>query len=288
MAEALAAGASARAAMHGQGSRCAHAHPGRRCHDSPVNGVYVKEREPARPGSIPERLQMFVREVRFYEEVAPHVGIRVPACYRAEVADDGSTRLELEDLSEWSLGATPEAGGATLQVLHETWQGKAVQQWPWLPRAEVSDLVEQLFAARWPAVRERADLALAARDLGDRLLGRVAEAGRLAGTAGPATLVHGDPSAVNMRTSPTGEVALLDWEDVDLGPGVCDLAWHLLAGVEAGHWDEAIAAYGSAAGLERALPAACVQALLSLSGEPEGSTHAHRWVAAVAEAAARI
>jgi hypothetical protein len=65
--------------------------------------VHQKRREPPDPGSIPDVLDMFRCEVRFYQEIAPVVGVRVPACYRAEATEDG-TLLELEDLSSWHPG----------------------------------------------------------------------------------------------------------------------------------------------------------------------------------------
>ena len=51
---------------------------------------------------------MFESEVRFYREIAPVVGVRVPACYQAEENEDG-TLLVLEDLSDWTPGAEPAA-----------------------------------------------------------------------------------------------------------------------------------------------------------------------------------
>jgi hypothetical protein len=56
--------------------------------------TFTKRRAAATPGSIPDVLQMFPREVRFYREVAPDVGVRTPACYHAE-EHDGATHLEL-------------------------------------------------------------------------------------------------------------------------------------------------------------------------------------------------
>jgi hypothetical protein len=251
-------------------------------------GAYVKQRGRAAPGSIPERLESFSREVRFYQEVAAHVGVRVPACQLAEVGPDGGTRLELEDLSAWSPGAEPEAAAATLRGLHDSWQGSAVERWPWLPRPYADDLVDELFSAAWPSLRERRDLSREARELGDRLVGRVAEVERDAAAAGPTTLTHGDASTANMRTSPSGVVALLDWEDYGAGPGVADLAWHLVSSVEPRRWDAAIDAYGASGGLEQALPAAVVQALLSLSDDPDGDPAARRWVSGATEAARRL
>jgi hypothetical protein len=77
--------------------------------DGPYHGAvlgYVKRRGVPPPGSIPEALGMFRAEVRFYQEIAPVVGVRVPLCHRAEAGDDG-TLLVLEDLSSWRLGAEP-------------------------------------------------------------------------------------------------------------------------------------------------------------------------------------
>ncbi len=62
--------------------------------------TFIKRREPAPPGSIPDRLQMFARELTFYSEIAPAVGVTVPTMLRAEDRG-GSTVLELEDLSHW-------------------------------------------------------------------------------------------------------------------------------------------------------------------------------------------
>ena len=113
----------------------------------------------------------------------------------------------------------------------------------------------------------RGDLPPAVASFGARMAepGQVTAAEAAIAAAGPLTLVHGDAQARNMRTSPDGEVALLDWEDVSAAPGVLDLAWLLTASVDPGRWDEAIAAYGPAGGLERVLPAVLVQGLFMMA-----------------------
>jgi hypothetical protein len=72
---------------------------------------FVKRREPALPGSIPDVLGMFHAEVRFYREIAPVAGVRVPFCYRSG-DDDRGTLLELEDLSAWWSSYSPGPGPA--------------------------------------------------------------------------------------------------------------------------------------------------------------------------------
>lgn len=275
--------------MGEEARRAGHRHRHRLRQTAPVSTCFVKRRDPATPGSIPDVLQMFTREVRFYREVAPIVGVRVPDCFHAKESDNGSTYLELEDLSDWQAGADPLAGAKALRDLHLRWQGRAKRSWPWLPRPDVSVLVEQLFDEEWARTRQRRDLTSPARELGDKLLGRAAEAERNVGTLGPETLVHGDASSSNMRTSATGVVALLDWEDFGLGPGISDLAWFLISSVSPEHWNSSIEAYGgSDNSLDRVLPAAAVQALLTLGGEDEGSQSAADWIDRVTEAARRL
>jgi fructosamine-3-kinase len=89
---------------------------------------------------------MFRAEVRFYREIAPVAGVRVPACHQASETGDG-TVLVLEDLSAWSEGADPVAAADVLAGLHARWKGQAAVRWPWLRRAgAAADLIEDLFA----------------------------------------------------------------------------------------------------------------------------------------------
>ena len=89
---------------------------------------HVKRRPPATPGSIPAVLEMFESEVRFYREIAPVVGVRVPACYQAEHTAEG-TGSAIEPLAyEWpsdegtKLAATAEAlTGGTLASVHSSY-----------------------------------------------------------------------------------------------------------------------------------------------------------------------
>jgi hypothetical protein len=215
---------------------------------------YVKHRKPPAPGSITAALDSFRAEVRFYREIAPVLGVRVPRCYQTEDKSDGTT-LVLEDLSAWRPGADPVAAARLLSGMHRRWAGRAPELWPWLrPVGAAADLVEELFDRVWPELASRPDLTAGVRWLGARLAGRVAESEHDIGHLGPLTLVHGDASLRNMRTGPGGEVVLLDWEDVSAAPGVLDLAWLLLSSVQPARWDAVIAAYGAADPLSVVLP----------------------------------
>ena len=174
-----------------------------------------------------------------------------------------------------------------LRDLHTRWQGAALERWPWLPRPDVSDLVEAMYDQTWTSARSRPELTDAVRDLGDSLVGRAVEMERRADASGPVTFTHGDASALNMRTSPDGEVALLDWEDYGTGSGIVDLAWHLVSSVDPADWEIALATYGDTSGLADALPSVAIQALLSFAFE-QGHDNARAWVAGLEEVARRL
>lgn len=138
-------------------------------------------------------------------------------------------------------------------------------------------MVARLYDDTWPRLAARTDLSAEVRDLGERLQGQVVAVEQQLVDAGPLTLIHGDASAQNIRTSTDGAVALLDWEDVSAAPGVLDLAWFLVSSVEPTRWAEALDAYGPAAGLRVAMPSTVVQGLLSMADWPEGSPEALGW-----------
>ncbi|MFC9694285.1 phosphotransferase family protein [Kribbella sp. NPDC056951] len=236
-------------------------------------GNYVKRRLPAEPGSIAAELRMAESEVRFYREIAPEIGVRVPRCYRAEVNDEGSL-LELEDLSDWREGAEPVAAAGLLRSMHERWADRADVRWPWLrPIGAGDELVARLYDDTWPKLAARS-LSGPVREFGERLVGKVQQVEARVLNAGPLTLVHGDASTQNLRTAPDGEIALLDWEDVSAAPGVVDLTWHLVSSVEPVRWAEALDAYGPVEGLSAVLPSAMVQGFLSMADWPEESAEA--------------
>lgn len=249
--------------------------------------IYVKRREPPVPGSIPAALDSFRKEVRFYQLIAPVVGVRVPLCYRAEATDHG-TVLELEDLSAWQPGADPVEAAQLLSAMHRRWRGEAMRRWPWLNADGLADhLVAELFDDTWPLLAARDELTGPVRAVGERLVGNVATAERAVSSMAGRTMVHGDASMLNMRTAPGGEIALLDWEDVVYAPGPVDLAWMLVSSVHPDRWDEVISAYGPG-DLHAVLPSLIVQGLLSLSDTAPGSAEATEWVRRLEAAARRV
>lgn len=248
---------------------------------------FVKRRKWAAAGSIPAVLGMFGSEVRFYREIAPVVGVRVPACIEA-TQDETGALLRLEDLSAWPAGADPVAVAAELRQLHDRWEGTALALWPWLRLpGTAADLIGAAYDRAWQKLTTRQDLDARVRALGQALVGKVEAAERAEGTAGPLTLCHGDTSMANVATGPSGEVAFLDWEDVRWAARVTDLAWLLVSSVQPEAWDDVISVYGDA-GLEAVLPSVAAQGLFALIDCPEGSVEAHRWMDRLSEASRRL
>ena len=243
----------------------------------------------AEPGSIAALLGMFERELRFYREVAPKVGVRVPACYQAEETESGY-RLVLEDLSTWREGADPVRVAALLADLHRRWEHRAEDQWPWLKRSTgAAEAIGRLYDGVWASLRERPDITSAVSDAGGRYVGRVAQLERDEVAFGRLTIIHGDVSSRNIRSSARGEVVLVDWEDVRLAGGAIDLTWYLVSSVEPPLWDAVLDAYGpDEAEIECALPHALTQAILTFSNYEPGSPPAMAWIERLEEAARRL
>ena len=154
-----------------------------------------------------------------------------------------------------------------------------MRRWPWLRRPSLGDeLIGNLFDRTWPQVAARTDLTPEVHALGEALVGQVEAAELAEGTAGPPTLCHGDASLRNVFSSPSGEIAFVDWEDVRYGAGVTDLAWLLVSSVTPTEWEDVIDAYGPAPRLDDVLPAAAAQGLLSLAHLADGSPDAASWV----------
>src|SRR5439155_24326361 len=119
-----------------------------------------------------------------------------------------------------------------LRGLHERWKDRAIELWPWLRGPGMAaGLIGSLYDRTWPHMSKRSDLTPAVRVLGDWLVGKVETAELAEGTAGPLTLCHGDTASNNLATSPDGEIAFLDWEDVRCAAGATDLAWFLVSSV---------------------------------------------------------
>lgn len=185
----------------------------------------------------------YVREVRFYQQLAPTALIRTPRCFFADVEEQtGAFVLMMEDLAPAEQGDQLE--GVTLEQarlvvveaakLHAShWQDEAIEDLGWVSgtraapsRGAGPGKLQQL----WSRFRQRYQARLDDGWLqaGDRL---AAGDHPFASTYdGPRCLTHVDFRPDNMMfASPHGgaPVTVLDWQSVTYGVGAADLGYFL-------------------------------------------------------------
>jgi hypothetical protein len=186
-------------------------------------------------------LRMYIREVRFFEQLAAASPLRVPACHHAAV-DEATSRfvVVMEDLGELRavdqvLGmavADAEQAVEALARWHATWWGRAE------PLAEAGvtvHLADPIYPAVVPIVFDEGwdKIDAAAVAIPDairsvrpafnaaipRLLADLAQA--------PTTVIHGDYRADNLLFGSDGTVAAVDFQLIGTGNGAYDLAYFL-------------------------------------------------------------
>ncbi|HKA15121.1 MAG TPA: aminoglycoside phosphotransferase family protein [Myxococcota bacterium] len=204
--------------------------------------------------------RMGVREARLYRDLAAELPVRMPCVWYADFDAEGRYVMVLEDLA--AAGCSfPSPGDPRVGA----WAGQIVEQ------------LARLHARFHESPRFAGDLAWAARfggggsgggdtavnlvklaldRLGDRLAPGFRRHARLyierartiaaLWSAGPATLIHGDPHLGNLFVD--GErIGFLDWAVVSRAPGMRDVAYVLCNSVPTelrrAHEREWIAAY---------------------------------------------
>lgn len=187
---------------------------------------------------------MGAREVHFYNEVAPSLSMRVPACSFAAAGADGSFLMLLEDLAtrgaaisdgSWAVpGRLASKALAELAELHVRYEDASrlasVAKWATSKRGKTPDFVIQTLRYVIEHCRDQlndAYLAIAALyiDHGDAI--------ESAWEAGPQTLIHGDAHIGNLFID--GErVGFLDWGMAKIGTPMRDVSFFLTMGIESG------------------------------------------------------
>ena len=194
-------------------------------------------------------LRHYEREVRFYQEIAATVDIRVPHCHHA--AWDPATNdfdLVLEDMAPAAQG--DQLTGCSLEQAHDAvrelarlhgprWDDPALDDVDWMEHAGRGDgeagaglaMMWQMF---WPAFLEghRRHLADDEVALGDAFGARLTE--WRVGHTGPRTVTHGDYRLDNMlfATGPgQPPVTVVDWQSPAHGTPITDLSYFCSAGL---------------------------------------------------------
>jgi hypothetical protein len=179
-------------------------------------------------------------EVRFYQEIAPTLGARIPHCFHGHV-DPTTARfvLLLEDLApripgDQVSGCSVEEAGLALRELAEVhaprWGHPSLEHVEWLNRSDDAslDTLSAVFPLLYDAFVER---------YGDRLDDTTTRVGaaffpRIAAylhdRRGPLTVQHADFRVDNLLFGAPGDrVAIVDWQTVTLGQGAADVSYFL-------------------------------------------------------------
>jgi hypothetical protein len=188
---------------------------------------------------------LYVKEVRFYQEVASRLAIRTPAAHAAEIDAEGVEFVLLfEDLGpavacDQLTGCDVDQAALVMDhaaAMHaSSWGPDRLDGLAWMRRegswealTEYMPVISAEFRARYGSVLEREHLEVA-----DRLRDGI---GGWARTLDEQRCIwHLDFRLDNMLFGAKGgtvPLAVVDWQSVTVGPGVSDVSYFLGAGLQ--------------------------------------------------------
>jgi hypothetical protein len=185
----------------------------------------------------------YAREIRFYDEIAAKLELRVPRCYHAAIdGDAGCFVLLLEDLA--TLDAPDQVAGlredqAMIAVEHiarfhaSWWDTPELDLMDWLPRSDGPVTMQAAPAYRdsWPLFLDRFGDAIPEGGAAiGKAVGEAYESLLELGGMPPRTIVHTDFRLDNMFFGAVGsddEFVLIDWQLSTKGGGCYDIAYLL-------------------------------------------------------------
>lgn len=185
----------------------------------------------------------YLREVRFYQQLAPRALVQTPKCWFADTnADGGEFVLMMEDLAPAEQG--DQLKGVSLEQaklvveqaarLHASfWGDESLDELPWVQgskAAPASAVTPELVAALWQGFKDRYAERLQPHwiEVGEALVGGWAQ--REAAQTGPRSLAHHDfrPDNMMFGTAAGGHpCTVLDWQSFTYAPGATDVAYFL-------------------------------------------------------------
>ncbi|HEX9684075.1 MAG TPA: phosphotransferase [Acidimicrobiales bacterium] len=185
---------------------------------------------------------MYEREGRFYAEVAPLVtDVSLPRVL-FNVCDPAHDqycilmeKLEIARTISQHDGVTIDHAAeiiGTIARLHATWfDHPKLDEWAWLPRPShpVNKSLTPRFARAWPHFLEHHAQHVPAEAVGwvEEFAGKMDDWWDGKDHA-PYTLVHGDFRLDNMVWTPGDDLVLLDWQIVQAGFGLYDIAYFII------------------------------------------------------------
>lgn len=185
----------------------------------------------------------YLREVRFYQQLAPKALVQTPRCWFADTDETGGEFvLMMEDLAPAEQG--DQLQGVTLDQarlvveqaarLHGAfWNDESLDDLPWVQgskAAPASAVTPELVSGLWQGFRARYAERLQPHwiEVGEALTSRWGAFSER--TPGPRTLAHHDFRPDNMMFgTPAGgyPVTVLDWQSFTYAVGATDVAYFL-------------------------------------------------------------
>lgn len=191
-------------------------------------------------------LSNYLREVRFYQELAPTLDIQTPELLFTDIdLDTQAFVLMMQDLAPAVQGdqlggcGVEKAQLAMLELakLHgPRWNDSKLFDYEWLgvQSDESRVMVQGLWSAVFPGFLARYEGQMAAEHV--RLLEALNErfARYLAPRPGPKTVTHGDYRLDNMMFGGPYPLAVVDWQSPGIGLGTADAAYFMGTALEPG------------------------------------------------------
>jgi hypothetical protein len=189
---------------------------------------------------------MYIREVRFYDELAADSPIGTPRRLYAALDEESSKfvlvmedmgALRMVDQLEGMALADAERAVDELAAWHATWWGKADDLTTKGLTVGLDDpiypaVLPMVFAEGWEKVTTGMDVQPAILAVGPRYADALGWLLTDLSTA-PKTLLHGDYRADNILFRPDGSVVLLDFQLIGTGSAAYDLAYFVTQSLDA-------------------------------------------------------
>jgi aminoglycoside/choline kinase family phosphotransferase len=197
--------------------------------------------EPVR--NLAQLINVYEREIRFYEQIADELPLRTPKMYFSHVdAAKQNYVLLLEDLAPGRVGdqiatcSIEEAKTAlrALAGLHAAWwDSPRLKEFAWMPGVDdqlLIGLISMLYQQSWPIFVER---------YSDRVPAEILPIGKKFGRTftelakeierGPLTITHADYRLDNMffDLADGSPIAIIDWQLSQRGPALGDVTYFL-------------------------------------------------------------
>jgi len=188
---------------------------------------------------------MYERECRFYAHIAPDIAIPVPrVLFNVCRPDDGAYCLLMEEIPIGATvrqtdGATPEQAReviAAIADVHAAWfDHPSLEQWSWLPTpgSPANKSVSPRFEGAWPTFQDQFAAGVPSEAVAwVETFAPKMDAWLDSHDEDTHTVVHGDFRLDNMLWDTDGRFVLLDWQVVQAGTGMYDVAYFLATNMD--------------------------------------------------------